>query len=121
MLEHGLHFVGIVKTDTKGFPMQAIKDWFNHGEAARDAGNPAYEHWRGSHTVLQATYSPQENVQRSVYALGWADKKLQKLQTVVFNFGTTLPVGESVRSRKHLDKVHGATATVRSEKRVPWP
>jgi aminoglycoside/choline kinase family phosphotransferase len=65
----------MVKTATDGYPMQLLKEWYAYGERQRNARNPTYQQWRGAWKVLSANYQSPHNEQRSVYALGWADKR----------------------------------------------
>jgi len=70
VLDRGLYAVGIVKTATTGDPMQVLRDGYESGEAARNAGYPAHEHGRRSWSMLRSDDASAGDAQRSVFALG---------------------------------------------------
>ena len=101
---HGLRFMGIVKTATKGFPKHLLTMW-SAGELEDMKPN------RGDHILLEA------NTVRAgqFYACGWADKKPK---FIISNCGFTNPGQPSIRPRHHREVVNGEPVTVAYEKHV---
>jgi len=87
----------MVKTATRKYPMQYLKEWFVAGERARNAGLEGAEDRRGSCKALTAQVDIAGSQPEQVYAVGWADRKLK---TIVANFGTTIRDSDSIRKRK---------------------
>jgi hypothetical protein len=81
--EHGLYFMGNVKTAHTDFPKDCLSKWQNDGEKA----NPRLP--RGSHVAYTTTYQLNKTGDQihQVMAVGWSDSKLISL---VSNRSTTL-------------------------------
>ena len=104
---HGLRFMGIVKTATKGYPKRLLTMWAA-GELEGMKPN------RGDHILLEATTVRAGQF----YACGWADKKPK---FIISNCGSTNPGQPSIRPRHRREVVNGEPVTVAYEKSVKRP
>ncbi|GMF35412.1 unnamed protein product [Phytophthora fragariaefolia] len=98
----GLYFLGMVKTETKEYPIEHMKKWFSRSPS------------RGSWEMLRSS----TDTGAAMYAMFWED---QKPKTIISNRGTTLPGTDSVRIRHHVDTSNGFVWTIRVEKRISRP
>ena len=91
--DRGLHFMGMVKTAHKEYPLAYLKSWALGHESEK-------EPVRGEFCLLEA------EVENGLpfYALGWADRKLK---TIISNVGTTNPGTPSKRRRYKKEMVDG--------------
>ena len=101
---HGLFFIGIVKTASKYFPKTFLTRWCAENNARAN---------RGRYKLLE---TKKEGV--DIYALGWSDKKDKQ---IVFTTGTTLPAEPSVRKRHKRVEVNGRFVSEPYYKIIPRP
>lgn len=108
---HGLHFMGLVKTATKEFPINYLKKQAdNYGH---NAPKP-----RGGHIALVSDEAPDGTKHDPIWALGWYDVKAKFL---VSSCGTTLPGNPSIRPRTRVAVENGDFVTVSYDKHVQRP
>lgn len=84
----GLFFSGVVKTASREYPMQFLKDW---------GATVNLRTHRGTHKAVMSQYATHDGHQHNVWALGWADKKTL---TFISNVGKTTD-GEAARRRRY--------------------
>lgn len=97
MRAHGLHFIGIVKTSTKEYPLKWLR---SHTYTAR-----------GAHVALKA----KDKLNNVYYACGWSDRTVK---TFIATCKTTLPA--DVPARKPQYHLKDGVVTV-THKDVPRP
>jgi hypothetical protein len=107
LLDHGLYFLGIVKTASSRFPKAYFKAW---------ASNESLP--RGSHKVVKSFVRISNGTEAQIFAVGWMDKKLK---TLICSRGITTP-GVPARKRRHRIIIeNGRPNTIRYEIQVNRP
>ena len=105
-LNHGIHFMGIVKTAHREFPKKFLRDKSNEYGRGGDKPRGAFLHYTSSHKI---THNGQETV-KPVFAHAWYDRKAK---LIVSTCGTTLAGTDSER-RRHKKKLEDGIWTTKS-------
>ncbi|KAL5467723.1 hypothetical protein EMCRGX_G031988 [Ephydatia muelleri] len=110
--QYGLHFMGIIKTAHKEYPLTYLTskaDEYGTGKVKP----------RGGHLLLRSTMGPDDSTHPPIFALGWYDKKGKYL---ISSCGTTLPGIPCKRPRfKKIVNNDGFYETVAYTKEVRRP
>jgi hypothetical protein len=107
LLDHGLHFIGLVKTASGRFPKAYFNTW---------ASNQTIP--RGSHKVLKTTVRTRAETEHQIFAVGWKDLKLK---TLICSRGSTVPGTPCQKVRHILNIDGGRRETIRGTINVPRP
>ena len=109
--EHGLHFMGCVKTASREFPKRYLASF----EDQYGRGRPQA---RGGWKLLKSTVNPEGEEHEPIYALGWYDRKAK---FIVSSCGSTVPGAPSRRKRHRKEVIDNQYETRVFYKEVPRP
>lgn len=112
----GTYFMGMVKTATRMYPMQYMKQWYEAENQRRDAQGNRIP-WGGC-CVVKHTALTEQRVPHTIYALGYRDRKMK---TIISNKGTTLPGRPLVVDRTRVIEVDGRPANQNYKRSTPRP
>jgi hypothetical protein len=99
LLQQGLHYMGVVKTAYKRYPMKQFREW------NETPGLP-----RGSHRVLKSEVDGRDGTKKPIFALAWKDVKTKYF---IMTRGTTIsgPPHKRLKRRKVLTDGHYSIET----------